>query len=51
MNQLLNISPLINNVKTATNKRYSSPGVVVIRIDVHPARENLINTPHIFTLG
>jgi hypothetical protein len=31
---------------TATNKRYSYPRVVVIRIDVHPAGENLINTSH-----
>jgi hypothetical protein len=35
MNQLLNINLLINYVKTATNKWYSYPRVVVIRIDVH----------------
>jgi hypothetical protein len=30
------------------NKRYLYPKVTVIRIDVHPARENLINIPHTF---
>jgi hypothetical protein len=32
---------LISYVKTATNKRYSYPRVAEIRIDVHPAGENL----------
>jgi hypothetical protein len=31
---------------TATNKRYSYPRVTVIQIDVYPAGEILINTPH-----
>jgi hypothetical protein len=31
---------------TATNKRYSYPRVVAIRIDVHPVEENPTNTPH-----
>jgi hypothetical protein len=31
---------------TATNKRYSYLRVAEIRIDVHPAGENPINTPH-----
>jgi hypothetical protein len=35
---------------TAANKRYSYPRVAVIRIDVQPAWENLINTPHTFML-
>jgi hypothetical protein len=35
-------------VMIATNKRYSYPRVVVIRIDVHPARENPTNTLHTF---
>jgi hypothetical protein len=35
-------------VKTVTNKRYSYSRVTVIRIDVHPTGENLINTPHTF---
>jgi hypothetical protein len=48
MNQLLNINPLINYVKTATNKRYSYSRVTTIRIDVHPAEENPTNTPHTF---
>jgi hypothetical protein len=47
-NSLININPLINYVKTVMNKRYLYPKVTVIRIDVHPARENLINTPHTF---
>jgi hypothetical protein len=46
MNQLLNINPLINYVKTATNKRYSYPRVAAIQIDVHTTGENLTNTPH-----
>jgi hypothetical protein len=46
MNQLLNINPLINYVKTVTNKRYSYLRVTAIRIDVHPVGENLTNTPH-----
>jgi hypothetical protein len=46
MNQLLNINPLINCVKTAMNKRYSYPRVTVIRIDVHPVGENPTNMPH-----
>jgi hypothetical protein len=33
---------------TAKNKEYSYPRVTVIRIDVHPAGENLINTPYDF---
>jgi hypothetical protein len=33
---------------TTANKRYSYPIVAVIRIDVYPTGENLINTPHIF---
>jgi hypothetical protein len=32
----------------ATNKQYSYLRVAVIRIDVHPAWENPINTPHAF---
>jgi hypothetical protein len=35
----------------ATNKRYSSPRVAVIRTDVHPAGENSINTHTLFTLN
>jgi hypothetical protein len=31
---------------TGTNKQYSYPRVVVIRIDVHPTEENVTNTPH-----
>jgi hypothetical protein len=31
-----------------TNKRYSYPRVTAIRIDVHPAGETPINTPHAF---
>jgi hypothetical protein len=46
MNQLLNINPLINYVKTATNKRYSYPRVAVIRIDAYHTGENPTNTPH-----
>jgi hypothetical protein len=37
---------LSSYVKTATNKRYSYSSVTIIRIDVHPAGENLINTTH-----
>jgi hypothetical protein len=33
---------------TATNKRYTYPRVTMIRIDVHPAVENPINTSHAF---
>jgi hypothetical protein len=33
---------------TTTNKRYSYPRVAMIRINVHPAGENPINTPHAF---
>jgi hypothetical protein len=33
---------------TATNKRYSYPRVAAIQIDVHPAGENPIDTPHAF---
>jgi hypothetical protein len=33
---------------TATNKRYSYPRVMVIRIDVHPVGETPINMPHAF---
>jgi hypothetical protein len=33
---------------TATNKWYSYPRVAEIRIDLHPAEENPINTPHAF---
>jgi hypothetical protein len=33
---------------TATNKWYSYPRVAVIRIDVHPTGENLINMSHTF---
>jgi hypothetical protein len=33
---------------TATNKQYSYPRVAAIRIDIHPAGENPINTPHTF---
>jgi hypothetical protein len=33
---------------TATNKRYSYSRVTMIWIDVHPAVENLIDTPHAF---
>jgi hypothetical protein len=33
---------------TTTNKRYSYLRVTVIRINVHPTRKNLINTPHTF---
>jgi hypothetical protein len=33
---------------TTTNKRYSYPRVATIQINVHPAGENLINTPHAF---
>jgi hypothetical protein len=33
---------------TATNKRYSYPIVAAIQIDVHPAEENPISTPHTF---
>jgi hypothetical protein len=33
---------------TTTNKRYSYPRVAVIRINLYPAAENLINTPHAF---
>jgi hypothetical protein len=33
---------------TAINKRYSYLRVTVIRIDVHPTGENLINTPQDF---
>jgi hypothetical protein len=33
---------------TVTNKQYSYQRVVTILIDVHPAGENLINTPHAF---
>jgi hypothetical protein len=33
---------------TVINKQYSYPRVTTIRIDVQPAGENLINTPHIF---
>jgi hypothetical protein len=33
---------------TATNKRYSYPRVTAIRIDVHHAWENPINTPYAF---
>jgi hypothetical protein len=33
---------------TTTNKRYSYSRVAAIRIDVHPAGENLIDTPHAF---
>jgi hypothetical protein len=33
---------------TATNKWYSYLRVAAILIDVHPAGENLINTPHAF---
>jgi hypothetical protein len=40
--------PLISYMKTAMNKRYSYPRVMAIRIDVHPVRENLINTTHMF---
>jgi hypothetical protein len=36
---------------TATNKRHSYLRVVVIEIDVHPAGENLINTPHMYGRG
>jgi hypothetical protein len=46
MNQLLNINPLINYVKTVMNKRYSYPRVAVIWIDVHPAGENQTNMPY-----
>jgi hypothetical protein len=31
-----------------TNKRYSYLRVAVIQINVHPAGENLANTPHTF---
>jgi hypothetical protein len=33
---------------TATNKQYSYPRVIAIRIDVHPVGENSINTLHAF---
>jgi hypothetical protein len=33
---------------TATNKRYSYLRVAAIRIDIHPAGENLINMSHAF---
>jgi hypothetical protein len=33
---------------TAANKRYLYPRVAAIRIDVHTAEENPINTPHTF---
>jgi hypothetical protein len=33
---------------TAANKRYSYLRVAAIQIDVHPAGENPINTPHAF---
>jgi hypothetical protein len=39
---------LISYVKTTTNKRYLYPRIAVIRIDVHPAGENLINMSHDF---
>jgi hypothetical protein len=39
---------LIIYVKTTTNKRYSYPRVVVIRIDVHPVGKNLTNMTHTF---
>jgi hypothetical protein len=39
---------LIIYVKTVTNKRYSYLRVTVIQINVHPAGENPINTPHTF---
>jgi hypothetical protein len=31
---------------TAANKQYSYPRVTAIRINVHPTRENMINTTH-----
>jgi hypothetical protein len=33
---------------TAAIKRYSYPRDTMIRIDIHPAEENPINTPHAF---
>jgi hypothetical protein len=35
---------------TVTNKRYSYPRVAAIRIDVHPAGENPINTTHTLSM-
>jgi hypothetical protein len=40
--------PLVRYLKIVTNKRYSYPRVMTIRIDVHPVGENPTNTPHTF---